>query len=94
MALIVVGGIFVGLSATCGAIGSLLVHREIVAINRKVSEAEQVSLSFMNPGKMQKIKAEYRRLYPAGTLETWRVRCQIAMFALLALAATFLGFLR
>jgi len=33
-------------------------HREIVAVNCKVSDAEQISLSFMYPGKMQKIKAE------------------------------------
>jgi hypothetical protein len=48
----------------------------------------------MYPGKMQKIKAEYKRLYPTGKVETWRVRVQIAMFAFLALAALLLGFFR
>ena len=48
----------------------------------------------MYPGKMQKIKAEYKRLYPTGKVEAWRLRLQIAMFAFLALAAIFLGFLR
>jgi hypothetical protein len=48
----------------------------------------------MYPGKMQKIKAEYKRLYPTGKIETWRLRLQIAMFAFLAVAAIFLGFFR
>ena len=38
--------------------------------------------------------AEYKRLYPTGKVETWRVTLQIAMFAFLALAAISLGFLR
>jgi hypothetical protein len=44
----------------------LLAHREIFAVNRKVSDAERISSSFMYPGKMRKIKAEYKRLYPTG----------------------------
>ena len=94
MASIIVGVVFVCLGASCAAIGSVLVHQEIVAVNRKVPDAEQISWSFMYPGKMQKIKAEYKRLYPAGKVETWRVRLQVAMFGFLALAAIFLGFFR
>jgi hypothetical protein len=94
MASIIIGVVFVCLGATCAAMGSLLVHREIVAVNRKVSDAEQISMSFMYPGKMQKIKAEYKRLYPTGKVETWRVRLQVTMFVFLALAAIFLGFFR
>jgi hypothetical protein len=90
----IVGVVFVCLGASCAAIGSVLVHREIAAVNRKVSDAEQISFSFMYPGKMQKIKAEYKRLYPTGKVETWRLRLQIAMFAFLALAAIFLGFFK
>ena len=74
MASIIVGVVFVCLGASCAAIGSVLVHQEIVAVNRKVPDAEQISWSFMYPGKMQKIKGEYKRLYPAGKVETWRVR--------------------
>ena len=91
---IIVGVVFVCLGASCAAIGSLLVHREIVDVNRKIPDAERISLSFMYPSKMQRIKSEYRRLYPTGKVETWRMRFQIAMFAFLALAAIFLGFLR
>jgi hypothetical protein len=46
----------------------------------------------MYPGKMQKVKAEYKRLYPTGRVEIWRLRLQIAMFAFLARTAIFLGF--
>ncbi len=94
MASIIVGVVFVCLGASCAAIGGVLVHREIAAVNLKLPDAEQISLSFMYPGKMQKIKAQYKRLYPTGKVENWRVRIQIAMFAFLALAAIFLGFLR
>jgi hypothetical protein len=91
MAWTILGVVCVCLGAGCAAIGSLLVHSEIVAVNRKIPDAEQISLSFMFPGKMQKIKAEYKRLYPTGRVETWRLRLQIAMFTFLALAAIFLG---
>jgi len=94
MASIIVGVIFVYLGASCAAIGSVLVHREIAAINRKVPDAQQISFAFMYPGKMQKIKAEYKRLYPAGSIEIWRLRLQLAMFAFLALAVIFLAFFR
>jgi hypothetical protein len=43
---------------------------------------------------MQKIKAEYKRLYPTGKVEAWRVRLQIAMLVFLGLAAIFFGFFR
>jgi hypothetical protein len=89
-----IAGFFVCLSASCAGINSILVHREIAAVNRRVSDAEQISYSFMYPAKMQKIKAEYRRLYPVGKLETWRQTAQIAMFAFLALAAIVLGVLK
>ena len=94
MASTVVGVVFVCMAASCAAIGSFLIHREIAAVNRKVSDAEQISYSFMYPGKMQKIKAAYKSLYPTGKVEIWRVRLQIAMFAFLVLAAIFLGFFR
>ena len=58
MASIIVGVAFVGLGASCAAIGSFLVHGEIEAVNLKAPHAEQISYSFMHPGRMQKIKAE------------------------------------
>ena len=88
------GVVFICMGASCAALGGLLVHREIAAVNRKLAPSEQISYSFMYPGKMQKIKSAYKNLYPTGKVETWRVRLQIAMFAFLALAAIFLGFFR
>jgi len=94
MASIIVSVAFVCLGASCAAIGSLLVHREIAEVNRRVPDAAQISYWFMYPGKMQKIKAEYKRLYPAGSIEIWRLRLQLAIFAFLALAVIFLAFFR
>lgn len=49
---------------------------------------------FMYPGKMQKIKAEYNRLYPKGRIDLWCRILQIAMFVFLALTAIAGGFLK
>jgi hypothetical protein len=89
-----VGVIFVCFGAICAAVSSVLVHKEINHVNAKLSDEEQISLSFMYPGKMQKIKSEYKRLYPAGKIEAWRMALQIAGFGFLALAAIWLGFLK
>jgi len=94
IASLIVGVIFVCLGASCAAAGSVLVYREIEAVNRLLPHTEQLSYSFMYPGKMEKIKAAYKRLYPTGKVEVWRVRLQIAMFTFLALAAIFLGFFK
>jgi hypothetical protein len=57
MASIIVGVAFVCLGASCAALGSFLVHREIAAVNRKVPDAEQMSYSFMYPGKTQQAES-------------------------------------
>ena len=94
MATMIVGIGFVCLGATCAILSGALVQREIAAVNKKLPAADQISYSFMYPGKMQNIKMQYRQFYPNGRLESWRSRFQIAMFAFLALAAIFLGFLK
>ena len=48
----------------------------------------------MHPGKMQKIKAAYKRFYPTGTVEAWRISLQIAAFAFFAAAAITSGFFK
>jgi hypothetical protein len=63
-------------------------------VNRELSDQEQVSYSFMYPGKMQKIRAEYERLYPTGKVDAWRRTFQIATFVFAALAAIASGFFR
>jgi hypothetical protein len=94
MALPIAGVVFICLGASCAAISSVLVHREIGKVNCKLSDAEQISYSFLYPGKMQQIKAEYKRLYPTGRVEIWRLTLEIGAFAFLALAAIALGFFK
>jgi len=88
------GVLFVCLGTTCALIAGILTHREIGEVNRKLSDEEQISYSFMYPGKMQKIKAEYHRLYPNGRVDAWRSTFQIGLFVFLALAAITSGFFK
>jgi hypothetical protein len=88
------GVLFICLGASCAVIAGLLIHREIGDVNRELSDQEQISYSFMYPGKMQKIRAAYERLYPTGKVDVWRRTLQIASFAFLALAAIASGFFR
>ena len=94
MGLSVEGVLFVCLGTTCALIASILTHREIGEVNRKLSDEEQISCSFMYPGKMQKIKAQYHRLYPTGRVDAWRITFQIGSFVFLALAAITSGFFK
>jgi hypothetical protein len=92
MRLNVPGVVFLCLAATCAALSSLFVYQEIREVNRKSSDEGQISYWFMYPGKMQKIKAEYKRLYPTGRFDAWRITLQIVAFAFLAIAAIISGF--
>ena len=82
------------LAANCCAVSAYFTFREIEEINHKVEEQEKISYLFMYPGKMQKIKAEYNRLFPDGRIDRWRMIFQVAMFVFLALTAVAGGFLR
>ena len=86
--------VFLALATSCGFISWILVSREIEEVNRKLPEAEKISLGFMYPGKMQNIKTAYRRLYPNGKIERYRVVLQIATFIFAALTALTAGFLK
>lgn len=83
-----------GLATGCGFLSWIFVSREIEDVNRKLPAAEQISLGYMYPGKMRKIKTAYRRLYPTGRIEAFRLIAQTAMFACLALSAIAAGFFR
>jgi hypothetical protein len=48
----------------------------------------------MCPGRMQKIQAEYKRLYPKGKVDLWRRVFQIAFFIFMTATALASGFLR
>ena len=86
--------IFLTLTASCGFVSWILVSREIEEVNRKLPDPEQISLGFMYPGKMQKIKTAYKRLYPDGKIERFRIIAQIAMFLFAAFTAITAGFLK
>jgi hypothetical protein len=65
--------LFFCLGSTCSGISAHLREREIGEVNRKLSKEEQISRTWIYlPGKMQKIKAEYYRLYPTGRVDAWR----------------------
>ena len=92
MGLSVAGAVFLSLATTCAALSGFLVCQEISEVNRKLSDQEQISYWFMCPGKMQKIKAEYKRFYPTGRVEAWRISLQTAAFAFFAIVAITSGF--
>ena len=94
MGLTVTAVVFLLLAATCAIASSSLIHQEIESVNRKLPEEEQISYSLMYPGKMRKIKAAYRRYYPMGHIEQWRIMLQAGMFVFLALCAIAAGFFR
>jgi hypothetical protein len=88
------GVVFLCFGASCAIISGFLVYQEIGEVNRKLSEHEQIRYLFMYPGKMQKIQAEYKRLYPKGKVDLWRRVFQIAFFVFMAATALASGFLR
>lgn len=94
MGLNLAGIIFLALGTTCAVLSGMLSYQEIGEINRKLPDSEQVPYLFMYPGKMRKIKVEYKRLYPDGRVNLWRSLFQAGMFVFLALTAIVGGFLK
>jgi len=93
--------ILLALAASCCALSGFFLWQEIGEVNRKLSDAEQISywgmhLSYwgMHPLKMARIRKEYRRLYPSGKIDLMRRIFQYATFAFLALSLIPLGFFR
>ena len=86
--------LFFALGVTCGIISSYIACHEIGEVNRKLPEGKQFAYYGFYPGKMQKIKQEYKRLYPNGRMETLRVAFVIAFFVFLALALVDIRFLK
>ena len=94
MGLNLAGVLFLCLGATCAIFSGLLTYQEVREVNRKLPDSEQIPYLFMYPGKMRRIKAEYKRLYPNGRVNLWRIVLQAAMFVFLALTAIASGFLK
>ena len=85
---------FLSLSATCAVVATVLTYQEIGEVNRQLPAEGQIRYLFMYPGKMTRIRAEYRRFYPRGRVDLWRLMFQWAMFGFLGLTAISAGFLQ
>ena len=94
MTLSAAGLIFLSLAVTSAVLAGLLCYQEIGEVNRHLPDSEQVPYLIMYPGKMQKISAAYKRHYPNGRVNIWRIIFQTDMFLFLALTALAGGFLR
>ena len=86
--------VFLSLAATCAIISGFLVCQEIGEVNRKLPESQQIPYLLMYPGKMRKIKTEYKRLCPNGRVNFWRGLFQAGMFLFAALTSIADGFMK
>ncbi len=80
------------LAGSCAIFSSFLLWQEIGEVNRKLSEAEQISYWGMHPLKMARVKREYKRLYPNGKLDLMRRILQYVGFGFMILLLIPLGF--
>src|SRR5215469_17952559 len=78
--------ILLALAASCCALSGYFLWQEIGEVNRKLSDAEQISYWGMHLLKMARIRKEYRRLYPSGKIDLMSRIFQYATFAFLALS--------
>ena len=72
--------IFVSLGSLCAMVSGFFLLQEIAEVNRKLPSDAQISYWGMYPGKMDRIKTEYRRLYPSGKIDRLRFIFQLAAF--------------
>lgn len=79
--------ILLALTFISGFVSTRLAFREIDEVNKEISPELHISYFFPHPAKIRHIKSMYRRLYPEGTLDRWRIFFQVLAFALFLLAA-------
>ena len=84
--------VFLILATGCGMASGYFTFREIEEVNRKLPQQQQIEFAFMYPGKMKKIRFAYKRFYPQGATNRWRVMFQTAAFLFLGLTALIAGF--
>jgi hypothetical protein len=71
---------------------SLAIYAMIGEVNRKLPDDQQIEYLFMYPGKVSKVKLEYKRLYPKGRLPLlWNLTVGV-MIALGLAVAWSIGF--
>jgi hypothetical protein len=73
---------------------ALLFYALVGKVNRFLPENEQLSYLFMYPGKVSRVKREYKRLYPKSKLLLLRLVLNTLSFALLLMCLVQLGFFR
>ncbi len=79
---------------TCTFVSGLLLYVMIGEVNRRLPDNKQIPYLFMYPGKVSRIKAEFRRYYPDSRLNFVRGACN-ALTVVFALALLWqLGFFR
>ena len=83
---------FVLAATTFAILGALVLYMMIGEINRRLPDHQQISYLLMYPGKLGKIRQEYKRFYPTGRLDLLRIVCNVLMFLALLGAAWRLGF--
>lgn len=70
----------------------LILYAMVGEVNRKLPDEKQIEYLFMYPGKVGKIKSEYRKYYPNGRLALlWNISAGL-MFAGGVAVAWSLGF--
>jgi hypothetical protein len=65
-----------------------ITSREIQEVNKKISPELHIRYSLMCAVKLRHIKTMYKRLYPEGKIDQWRIVFQVAMFVFFILGAT------
>jgi hypothetical protein len=82
------------LACSCAIMSSFFLWQEIGEVNRKLPDGEQISYWGMHPAKMEKIKSEYKHLYPSGKIDLMRRILQYATLAFAFLLLIPLGFFK
>jgi hypothetical protein len=80
------------LAGGCFLVSAALTYKEIGEINRKLPDDKQISYFFFHLEKMMRIRREYKRLYPQGSLDRLSWSLSIAGIIFLILAAIATGF--
>lgn len=73
---------------------SLLLYAMIGHVNQKLLESERIPYLFMYPGKVARVKREYRRLYPESPLPTVRLALNVLSIVCMLMLMVQLGFFR
>jgi hypothetical protein len=68
----------------------VLISRMIELVNQKLPKDQQIEYAYGYPGKMRKIRALYRELYPTGHLARWELSLEVTGFVWLFVVAVIL----